>query len=330
MNTIGAFPDIRMRRRRSHAWLRDMVAETSLQPADLVLPLFVMEGEGKQEAIAAMPGVYRLSIDAIVTKAREAHQLGIPAIALFPVIDPSLKTHQGEASHDPDNLICRTIAAIKKTLPGLGIICDVALDPYTISGHDGVLMDGVIANDETVAVLCKQALTLAEAGCDIVAPSDMMDGRVLAIRRVLDSKQFLSVNILSYAVKYASCLYGPFRQAVGSAKNLGHADKKTYQMDYRNSREAILEAALDAQEGADMLMVKPATWYLDIIATVKPQLSIPVLAYQVSGEYAMIQAAAAQGYLDASAALYESLIACKRAGASAIFTYGACEVAASL
>lgn len=319
-----------MRRRRAHPWLRELLAESRLHASDLILPLFVVEGEGKQEAIPSLPDVYRLSIDAVVAKAQSAKTLGIPAVALFPVIELARKTERAEEAYRKGNLICRAVETIKKQVPGLGVICDVALDPYTLSGHDGIMIEGDVANDETVELLCKQACVLADAGCDIVAPSDMMDGRIAAIRRALDVQHHASVNILSYAVKYASSFYGPFRDAVGSAVSLGKADKKTYQMDYRNSREALGEALLDAQEGADMLMVKPAMLYLDVMASIKPHTSLPILAYQVSGEYAMIKAAAAKGWLDEMAAMHEALLACKRAGASAMFTYAACQIAETL
>lgn len=327
---VGKFPLRRMRRNRSHGWAREMLAQVRLSASDLILPLFVMEGKDTQEDIVSLPGVKRLTIDGIVSKAQEAKALGIQAVALFPKIDIALKTTAAEESYNENNLICRTVQAIKTKVPDIGVICDVALDPYTIHGHDGIVKNEMIVNDETVEILCRQAQALAKAGCDIVAPSDMMDGRVGAIRAALDQASYTDVKILAYAVKYASHLYRPFRDAVGSSSALGKADKKTYQMDFRNKDEAILEAALDVKEGADLLMVKPATLYLDIIATLKQHFHVPILAYHVSGEYAMIKAADEKGWIDSSGVLMELLIACKRAGASAIFTYGACEVAALL
>jgi porphobilinogen synthase len=307
-----------------------MVAETTLAPADLVWPLFVHDHEASLP-VPSLPGVERLSIDGVVKAADEARQLGIPAVALFPVVEPRLKSEDAAHATDPENLVCRTVRTIRRQLgDAVGIICDVALDPYTSHGHDGLLRDGRILNDETVEVLCRQAVVLAEAGCQIVAPSDMMDGRVGAIRRALDGAGRQDVCILSYAAKYASAFYGPFRDAVGSAASLGTADKKTYQMDPANSDEAIREVALDLAEGADMVMVKPALVSLDIIHRVKQAFGVPTLAYQVSGEYAMIHAAAANGWIDGEKAALESLLVIKRAGADCILTYFAPEIARRL
>ena len=307
-----------------------MVAETTLSPADLVWPLFVHDHEASLP-VASLPGVERLSIDGVVKAVDEARQLGIPAVALFPVVDPRLKSDDAAHATDSDNLICRTVRAIRRQCgDAVGVICDVALDPYTSHGHDGLLHNGRILNDETVEVLCRQAVVLAEAGCQIVAPSDMMDGRVGAIRRSLDAAGRQEACILSYAAKYASAFYGPFRDAVGSATALGAADKKTYQMDPANSDEAIREVSLDLAEGADMVMVKPAGVSLDIIHRVKQSFGVPTFAYQVSGEYAMIHAAAANGWIDGEKAALESLLVIKRAGADCILTYFAPQVARKL
>jgi porphobilinogen synthase len=319
---------IRPRRLRQAPWLRAMVAETILRPADLIWPLFIQEGEAKVTPVEGLPGVERLSIDRMIDAAREAASLGIPAIALFPVTPSDKKTEDGREAYDADNLMCRAIRAVKKAVPEIGIIADVALDPYTTHGHDGVLgANGDVANDATVVALCKQAITLARAGCDIVAPSDMMDGRIAEIRAALDDAGFEHVIILSYAVKYASALYGPFRAAVGSAGNLGKADKRTYQMNPANRIEAMREVLLDVEQGADMVMVKPATFYLDIISDVKAAVNVPTIAYHVSGEYAMVKAAAAAGILDEKSVMMENLLAIKRAGADAIITYAARDVA---
>lgn len=319
---------IRPRRLRRTPWLRAMIAETSLRVEDLIWPLFVQEGEGLITPIDGLPGVDRLSIDKAVEAAREAAALGIPAIALFPVTPADRKTDDGREALNPENLMCRAIRAVKAAVPDIGIIADVALDPYTSHGHDGVLgADGDVANDATVMILCKQAVLLAQAGCDIVAPSDMMDGRIGEIRAALDDAGQTHAVILSYAAKYASAFYGPFRAAVGSKSNLGKADKRTYQMNPANSTEALREVALDLAEGADMVMVKPASLYLDIITRVKEICDVPVLAYHISGEYAMVKAAAAAGMLEEQAATMEVLLAIKRAGADAIFTYAARDVA---
>jgi porphobilinogen synthase len=327
---FASFPSTRLRRLRRAPWLREMVAEVWLHPSDLIWPVFIQEGNNTRAPINSMPGVFRLTLDLLVKQAREAAALGIPAIALFPVVDSKLKTERGDEALNPDNLVCRAIKMLKDTLPGLGIITDVALDPYTSHGQDGLVKSGIILNDETVEILCGQAINQARAGCDIVAPSDMMDGRIGAIRRALEAEGFQDTVILSYAAKYASNFYGPFRDAVDSAKHLGAADKKTYQMDFRNSDEALREVALDVAEGADMVMVKPAGIYLDIIQRVSKAFPLPVLAYQVSGEYAMIKAASEKGWLNEEAAMLESLIAIKRAGARAILTYSAIEIARQL
>ena len=329
-NPSGMFPTTRLRRNRQHGWLRRMLAETTLSPADLIWPLFVHD-HAVSLPVASMPGVERLPIDGVVKAADEARRLGIPAIALFPVVELKHKSEAAAHALDADNLVCRTVRAVRQHLgDAVGIICDVALDPYTSHGHDGLLRDGRILNDETVAVLCQQAVVLAEAGCHIVAPSDMMDGRVGAIRRALDAAGRQDVCILSYAAKYASAFSGPVRAALGSAAALGTADKQTYQMDPSNADEAIREVALDLAEGADMVMVKPALVSLDIIHRVKRSFGVPTFAYQVSGEYAMIQAAAANGWIDGPKAAAESLLVIKRAGADAILTYFAPDIARAL
>jgi porphobilinogen synthase len=320
---------IRMRRNRRSEWARRMVRENVLTTDDLIWPLFVMDGDNKRATVASMPGVERLSVDQAVREAERAAKLTIPCIALFPYTDPKLRDETGSEALNPDNLVCRAIRAIKKEVPDIGILCDVALDPFTSHGHDGLLRDGVILNDETVAVLAKQALVQAQAGCDIIAPSDMMDGRVGAIRKALDHENFTDVSIMSYAAKYASAFYGPFRDAVGSSKTLT-GDKRTYQMDPGNTDEALREVALDIEEGADMIMVKPGMPYLDIVARVKQTFGMPTFAYQVSGEYAMIQAAANNGWLDGERAMVESLTSFKRAGADGVLTYFAPRVAEKL
>jgi len=332
----GSFPATRLRRLRRQAWLRRAVAETVLAPADLIWPIFVHDREAAVP-VASMPGVERLPVDGVLRAADEAVRLGIPALALFPVVEPGLKSDDGGHALDADNLACRAVRAVRARFgEAIGLICDVALDPYTTHGHDGLLADGRILNDETVAVLRRQAVVLAAAGCDVVAPSDMMDGRVAAIREALDAAGLTDVCILSYAAKYASAFYGPFRDAVGSAAALGGAakqgvaDKKTYQMDPANSDEALREVALDLAEGADMVMVKPAGTALDIIQRVKAAFASPTFAYQVSGEYAMIQAAAGNGWLDGEQAAFESLLVIKRAGADAVLSYFAPAVARRL
>ena len=330
MHHPGGFPTTRLRRTRRHAWLRAAVAETALAPSDLVWPLFV-HAAARPAAVPSMPGVERLSIDGAVRAAEEAARLGIPAVALFPVVDPELKTDDGRLATDPGNLACRAVRAIRQRLgDAVGIVCDVALDPYTTHGHDGLLGAGTILNDETVEVLCRQAVVLADAGCQVVAPSDMMDGRVGRIRWALDAAGHHDVCILSYAAKYASAFYGPFRDAVGSKAALGAADKRTYQMDPANADEALREVALDIAEGADMVMVKPAGTSLDVIHRVKTTFGAPTFAYQVSGEYAMIMAAAENGWLDGPKAALESVLVIKRAGADGVLTYFAPEIARAL
>jgi porphobilinogen synthase len=311
---------VRPRRNRKSHWSRRLVAETILTVDDLVWPIFLCEGKAAREPIPSMPGVVRFSVDEAVRAAEQALRLKIPALALFPNTDPKLRDENGSEALNPDNLVCRALSAIKREFPDLGLAADVALDPYTSHGHDGLLVDGKILNDETVAVLVEQAKVLAAAGADVVAPSDMMDGRVGAIRRALDAAGFLDTQILSYAAKYASCFYGPFRDAVGSNATL-IGDKRTYQMDPANTDEALRECALDVEEGADMLMVKPGLPYLDVLWRVKEAFGLPTLVYQVSGEYSMIEAAARNGWLDGDKAMLESLTAFKRAGADAILTY---------
>jgi porphobilinogen synthase len=318
-----------MRRLRRHDWSRRLVAENTLSVSDLIWPLFLVDGENKRVAIPSMPGVERLSIDCAVAAAEEAAQLGIPVIALFPNTEDAKKTADGREAENPDNLVCRAVRAIKNAVPDIGIMCDVALDPYTSHGHDGLLIDGYVANDRTVDVLVRQALVQAEAGCDILAPSDMMDGRMGAIRTALEAKGHQDVILLAYAAKYASAFYGPFRDAVGSAKALT-GDKRTYQMDPANADEALREVALDIAEGADMVMVKPGLPYLDVLRRVKDRFGMPTIVYQVSGEYSMLMAAIERGWLDASRVIPESLIAFKRAGADGIITYFARDVARSL
>ncbi len=324
--THAQFPALRMRRLRRHDWSRRLVAEATLSAADFIWPLFVVEGENRREPVASMPGVDRLSIDLAVAAAREAASLRIPVIALFPQTDPARKSEDGREATNADNLICRAVRAIKKAVPEIGVLCDVALDPYTSHGHDGVFVGDHIANDESVEILVRQALVQAEAGCDVIAPSDMMDGRVGAIREALEKNGFKDMLIMAYAAKYASAFYGPFRDAVGSAKAL-KGDKRTYQMDPANCDEALREVALDIAEGADMVMVKPGMPYLDVLARVKQTFGVPTFAYQVSGEYSMLTAAARSGYLDHDRVMLESLLAFKRAGASGILTYFARDAA---
>lgn len=326
----GKYPQVRLRRSRLNDWSRRLIAEHNITVNDLVLPLFVCEDSNISEPVDSMPGVHRLSIDNLTKKVQEAEKLGIPAVALFPVVHKAKKTPLAEEAYNNNNLICNTVKALKEKTSNIGIICDVALDPYTSHGQDGLVESGYVVNDKTVDVLCKQALTLANAGADIVAPSDMMDGRIGAIRDALDTSEHQNVKILSYAAKYASHFYGPFRDAVGSASELGQGDKKTYQMDFSNRNEALQEVAQDIYEGADMVMIKPGMPYLDVIARIKDNFNIPVFAYQVSGEYAMIKAAAEKGTLNEGKALTEALIAFKRAGANGIFTYAALEVAKEL
>ena len=324
------FPATRMRRMRHDAFSRRLMQENTLTANDLIYPVFVLEGTGRQEAIASMPGVTRQSLDLLLRTAEQALTLGIPALALFPVIE-SGKTLDGEEACNPEGLVPTVVRALKREFPTLGIITDGALDPYTTHGQDGVIDDtGYVLNDETSGILVRQALCHAEAGVDIVAPSDMMYGRIGAIRQGLEQAGFIHTRILSYAAKYASSYYGPFRDAVGSAGNLGKADKKTYQMDPANSDEALHEVALDLAEGADMVMVKPGLPYLDIVRRVKDTFGVPTFAYQVSGEYAMLKAAAQQGWLDETACMLESLLAFKRAGADGVLTYFALDAARAL
>ena len=318
--TRGDYPAIRPRRNRKANWTRRMVAENVITPSDLIWPIFVLEGVAKREPVASMPGVERLSIDQAVESAREAAQLGIPALALFPYTDPELRTDDGREAFNPENLVCRATRAIKQTGLDIGVVLDVALDPYTSHGHDGLLVGDEIANDDTIAALVRQSLVQAEAGADVLAPSDMMDGRIGAIRAALENAGYQNTQIMSYAAKYASAFYGPFRDAVGSSGFL-KGDKRTYQMDPANTEEAIREVALDIAEGADMVMVKPGMPYLDIVRRVSETFKVPTFAYQVSGEYAMIVRAAEAGCFDCDKVMMESLMAFKRAGASGILTY---------
>src|ERR1041384_2718073 len=324
--TDAKFPALRMRRLRRHDWTRRLVAEATLSPADFIWPLFIIDGQNKREPVPSMPGVSRLSVDIAVGAAEEAAKLEIPVVALFPYTEPSLRTEDGREATNASNLICRAVRAIKKAVPQIGILCDVALDPSTSHGHDGLLIDDDVANDETLAVLVRQALVQAEAGCDIIAPSDMMDGRVGAIRTALEEGGFKNTLIMSYAAKYASAFYGPFRDAVGSSKTL-KGDKRTYQMDSANGDEALREVALDLAEGADMVMVKPGMPYLDLVHRVRTKFGAPTVAYQVSGEYSMLQAASERGWLERDRVMLESLIAFKRAGASGIVNYFARDAA---
>ena len=318
----GPFPTTRMRRLRAKGFSRALVSENKLSAADLIYPVFVLEGSGERETVASMPGIERLSIDLLIEQAKEAVDLGVPAFALFPVVGQEHKSLLAEAAYSPDGLVQRTVAALKDAVPDLGVMTDVALDPYTTHGQDGIIDDsGYVLNDVTTETLVKQALSHAEAGADCVAPSDMMDGRIGAIRSALESAGHVNTLIMAYAAKYASSYYGPFRDAVGSSGNLKGGDKKTYQMDPANLDEAVHECALDLQEGADMIMVKPGMPYLDVVRRVKDSLQAPTFAYQVSGEYAMHQAAFANGWLDEQAVMMESLLAFKRAGADGILTY---------
>jgi len=326
----GQFPRVRLRRSRQTDWSRRLVRETSLGVSDLIWPVFIKDGGSKREAVPAMPGVFRLTIPALLDAAEQAAKLGIPAIALFPVVPKEKKSEQAEEAWRADNLCNRAVRALKKAVPEIGVMCDVALDPYTSHGHDGLMKEDRILNDETLEALCKQALAQAEAGSDIVAPSDMMDGRIGRMRDVLDADGHQNTLIMSYAAKYASAFYGPFREAVGSKSALGKGDKRTYQMDPGNGDEALRECALDVAEGADMLMVKPGMPYLDILHRVKHAFKLPTYAYQVSGEYSMIKAAAQNGWLDHDRAMIESLQCFKRAGADGILTYFAIEVAEKL
>jgi len=326
--TDARFPALRMRRLRRHDWTRKLVAENTLSPSDFIWPIFIVDGTRVRQPVPSMPGVDRISVDLVPAEAETAAKLGIPVIALFPYTDPSLKTPDGKEALNANNLVCRATRALKKSVPQIGVLCDVALDPYTSHGHDGV-MDGNnenVANDETVDILVRQALLQAEAGCDIIAPSDMMDGRIGAIRTALEKRGFKDTMIMAYAAKYASAFYGPFRDAVGSAKAL-IGDKRTYQMDPANGDEALREVALDIAEGADMVMVKPGMPYLDLVRRVKDEFHMPTFAYQVSGEYAMLMGAIERGWFDRDRVILEALMAFKRAGASGILTYFARDAA---
>jgi porphobilinogen synthase len=328
MHTPPPYPLARPRRLRHDSFTRDLVREHRLSPADLIYPVFVLDGKNRREAVGSMPGVERLSLDLLLPVAEECVALGIPVMALFPVIDPALKTPDGVEATNPNGLVSRVVRELKKQFPQLGVMTDVALDPFTSHGQDGLLDEhNYILNDATVEILVQQALTQAEAGVDIVAPSDMMDGRIGAIRQALEAKGLVHTRIMAYSAKYASAFYGPFRDAVGSAANLGKADKKVYQMDPGNSDEALREVALDIAEGADMVMVKPGMPYLDIVRRVKDEFRVPTFAYQVSGEYAMLKAAAQNGWLDHDAVMMESLLAFKRAGADGVLTYFARDAA---
>ena len=328
-NIQGNFPSTRLRRNRMKEFSRRLVAENNLSVNDLILPLFVCDGNKIEDPIQSMPGVSRFSIDKVLTQIEKASKLNIPAIALFPQIDSTLKDSDGKLATDENNLVCRSIQTIKKTFPNIGIICDVALDPFTDHGHDGLVVNNKIDNDKTLDVLEKQALIQANAGCDIIAPSDMMDGRVGRIRNALDKNNLQDTLILSYAAKYASGFYGPFREAIGSGSNLGKDGKLTYQMDPSNSDEALREVALDIGEGADMVMVKPGMPYLDIISRIKSEFKVPTFAYQVSGEYSMIKESINKGWLNEKV-IMESLLSFKRAGANGILTYFALEIAEKL
>jgi len=328
MHSPAPFPTNRPRRLRRDAFSRDLVREHRLHASDLILPVFVLDGSGLAQDVASMPGVQRVTLDRLLPVADECARLGIPVMALFPVIEPSLKTADGREALNPEGLIPTVVRELKKRFPELGLMTDVALDPFTSHGQDGLLdAAGYILNDETVAVLTDQALTQAAAGVDIVAPSDMMDGRIGAIRDALEANGHIHTRIMAYSAKYASAFYGPFRDAVGSAGNLGKSDKKVYQMDPGNSDEALREVALDLAEGADMVMVKPGMPYLDIVRRVKDEFKVPTFAYQVSGEYAMLKAAALNGWLDHDAVMMESLLAFKRAGADGVLTYFALDAA---
>jgi len=324
---IGRFPATRLRRLRQADWTRRLVAENRLSPADLIWPIFVKDGNGAPEPVASMPGVSRLSFDDAVRAAEEAAALGIPLIALFPEVPEDRKTPDGREAGNPDNVVCRAVRRLKAEVPEIGIMCDVALDPFNSDGHDGIVRDGEILNDETVEILVKQALVQAEAGADVIAPSDMMDGRIGAIRTALDGADLQKTMIMSYTAKYASGFYGPFRDAIGSAGALGKGGKQTYQMNAANTDEALREVAQDIAEGADMLIVKPGMPYLDVLHRIKAEFALPTFAYQVSGEYAMLQAAAQNGWLDLEKVMMESLMAFKRAGADGILTYFAPEAA---
>ena len=328
---VGRFPTVRMRRNRRHRWTREMVAEQHLTAKDFIWPVFVHGGPEREVSVPSMPGVVRYSLDAVVDAVGHAVELGIPAIAIFPATDPSKKTPLAEEALNPDNLVCQALRSLKQAFGNdVGLLADVALDPYSSHGQDGIVRDGYVVNDETLEILCRQAVVQAEAGCDIAAPSDMMDGRIGAIRGALDAEGRDDVMIMAYAAKYASAFYGPFRDAVGSSANLGQGDKKTYQMNPANGDEALREVALDLQEGADMVMVKPGMPYLDIVQRVSSTFQVPTFAYQVSGEYSMLAGAADNGWLERENIVLESLMSFKRAGATGILTYFAVEAAAAL
>ena len=328
---LGTFPGLRMRRMRRDDFSRRLMRENVLTTNDLIYPVFVMDGNGRTEAVASMPGVERYTIDRLLTLMEACVEMRIPAVALFPVVDDKLKTVEGHEATNPKGVVPRAVSAVKKRFPELGVITDAALDPYTTHGHDGVIDEaGYVLNDDTVAILERQALVCAEAGVDVIAPSDMMDGRVGAIRSALDKAGFIHTRILAYAAKFASGFYGPFREAVGSAKQLGRGTKYTYQMDPANSDEALWEVGLDLQEGADMVMVKPGMPYLDIVRRVKDTFKAPTYVYQVSGEYAMLKAAAQNGWLEEERCMMEALLAFKRAGADGILTYFALDAARRL
>jgi porphobilinogen synthase len=330
-STLGRFPTTRLRRNRREEWSRRLVAETKLSVDDLIWPVFVQEGTNARTPVESMPGVDRLSVDLFIEAAKQARDLGIPAIAIFPETDPRAKTPDAREAYNPNNLVCRATAAVKKTVSDIGILTDVALDPFNSDGHDGIVRDGYVQNDESVEALIKQAIVQTEAGADIQAPSDMMDGRIGAIRKALDDKGYIHAQIMSYAAKYASSFYDPFRDAIGSSdalKGLNSVrDKKSYQMDFANSDEALREVGFDIEEGADMVMVKPGLPYLDIVRRVKDAFGVPTYAYQVSGEYAMLKGAADRGWLDWSKVLIETLTSFKRAGCDGILTYGAVDAA---
>ena len=330
MSNKSSYPSTRMRRNRMKSFSRKLISENYLNIDDLIWPLFVTEGSGIKEEISSMPGIYRNSIDELVKEAEEAVKLGIPAIAIFPQIDKSLKNSSGSEAINENNLVCRSIRSIKKEFPELGVITDVALDPFTDHGHDGLLINNEINNDETLKILAKQSIVQANAGCDIIAPSDMMDGRIGFIRSALDEADFKNTQILSYAAKYASGFYGPFRDAVNSLGNLGQASKSTYQMDPANSNESLKEVELDISEGADMVMIKPGMPYLDIVKMIKDTFRVPTFVYQVSGEYSMLMSAINNKWLDGDKVILESLLCFKRAGANGILTYFAKKIAQEL
>ncbi|TFW21077.1 porphobilinogen synthase [Massilia arenosa] len=328
---MTTYPGIRMRRMRRDPFSRNMMRENTITAHDLIYPVFILDGENQRQQVASMPGVERVSVDLLLPIAEECCQLDIPVLALFPVIDASLKTPDGIEATNPDGLVPRAVAELKKRFPELGILTDVALDPYTSHGQDGLIDDdGYVLNEPTVEMLIKQAIVQADAGVDVVAPSDMMDGRIGAIRQALEGQRHIHTRIMAYSAKYASAFYGPFRDAVGSAANLGKSNKATYQMDPANSDEALREVALDIAEGADMVMVKPGMPYLDIVRRVKDEFKVPTFAYQVSGEYAMLKAAAQNGWLDHDKVMMESMMAFKRAGADGVLTYFAREIARKL